>query len=148
MGKMSLFAFERRWLVSIFQAIFPNEPPASIRGEGQDDPFLARFLHSFFAGAPSQVRWGVRLAAWFITFYPLCWRLKCRTFHRLSAQDQEACLMSLGASRFYMIREIPMLLKIVSAMGIFGLPAQQTRLGAKIPDREPPAWFRNLEQGP
>ena len=145
---MSPFSFERRWLLSIFRSILPNEPPAEHVQDAADDLFMSRFLENFFSEAPNQVRWGVRLAAWFITFYPICWRLKCRTFHRLSAQDRQACLMSLGRNRFYMIREIPMLLKIVATMGIFALPEQQTRFGAVLPDSEPPAWFKTMEGGP
>ena len=142
-----LLAFERRWFLTLCDAVLPSGAHDRIAIGAADVP-LDRFVDDVFARAPFQMRLGIRAATWVLTWLPLFWRLELRPFGRLSRADQVALLDGLAGSRLYVVREIPNLIKIVACMGWAGTPEVQRQLGVPAPDAGPPAWARDGEATP
>ena len=68
---------------------------------------------------------------------------RLRSFAGLSVTERGEVLESLAHSRLYLLREIPMLLKMVASLGYLGVPQVQRELGVPSVDREPPEWARS-----
>lgn len=134
-----LTSFERRWLLTICDTIIPSDSHDELTAGASAAP-LGAFFDDVFARSPVDMRAGIRAATWVITWLPLFWRLKLRPFGRLRREDRVALLTSLAGSRFYLVREIPNLLKIIACMGWSSMPAVQAQLGMPNPDATPPDW--------
>ncbi len=136
---MKLLPFERRWLLAIADAILPP-------GEGGPPPPadlpMERFADAFFRRTPAEPALGLRAAVWAISLAPLAWRLRLRTFDRLTRDEREELLLALHGSRHYLVRELPNLLKVVCTMGWAGFPEVQAGLGMPMHDRTAAPWTR------
>lgn len=144
---MRLLDFERRWMVAIADAILPpGEAPGSPPPPA--DLPMDRFADAFFRRAPTEAALGLRAAVWAISLAPLAWRLKLRTFDRLSRQEREELLLAFHGSRHYLVRELPTLLKMVCSMGWAGFPEVQAGLGMPTHDRSPAPWTRLPDADP
>jgi hypothetical protein len=135
---MKLRRFEARWLLAIFATILPEAEgiPGAARAP------LDRFVDDLCAAAPGRLVVGLRLALWFVVWlaplFTLWWP---RRFIGLGQDDRLRVLHALRSSRFYLIRELPVLLKSVACLGHCGLPDVQRAIGLPA-DAEPPAWAR------
>ncbi|MEZ4264904.1 MAG: hypothetical protein R3F39_00895 [Myxococcota bacterium] len=138
---MRMTRLERRWLLRIFAAMVPGPASGGFAVAG-DDVGVARFLDDLEARSPLEPLLGLRIAVWMVTLGPLVWRLKLRTFGRLAPDDQVAFLDALSASRVYVLRELPVLLKTFLCMGLFALPAAQRAIGLPVSDEAMPRWAR------
>ncbi len=136
-----LTSFERRWLLTICDAIIPSDAHDVVSSGAAAAP-LGRFYDDVFSRSPVDMRAGIRAAVWVVTWLPLLWRLKLRPFGRLRRDDRVALLRSMAGSRFYLVREIPNLLKIITCMGWSAMPEVQAQLGMPNPDATPPGWAR------
>lgn len=136
---MRLARFERRWLLTIFDAIAPGPDDGGLPVSGGDGA-VGRFVDDLMVRAPLEPRIGLRAALWLVTLGPLVWRLRLRPFGRLPRAERTAFLDALAASRVYTLREIPTLMKMMLCMGLFALPSAQRALGAAAEDADRPAW--------
>ncbi len=137
---MRLFAFEKRLLAIIADAMLPSGVPGGLQRGAASVPTEA-FLSDFEKYAPGESMLGVRAATWIITLLPLLWRFKLRPFGALRPTDRYALLNRLEQSRFYLIRELPNLLKIVVCMAWCSDPRVQRDLHFLSPDSAPPQWL-------
>jgi hypothetical protein len=135
-----LFAFEMRWLLTLLDTIFP----AGCAGRvtlGARDVALAPFFRDVFRHAPLLALLGVRGATWLLTFSPL-WRWGWPvTFGMLAPARRLALLEALAHSRFYLFRELPMLLKTLGGLGWGSAPAFQRMVGVDAPI-DTPDWMQ------
>ena len=137
---MGLFGFEKRWLLRIFDAVLP--PGHGTLEIGARDVPLEGLIDDLFEVAPGQFSLGLRAATWVVTLFGPLLAGRLRTFGGLSREDRAAVLARLSTSRFYVLREIPMLLKMVACLGWGGMPEVQRRVGLEVVDETPPAWAR------
>ena len=135
---MQLMHFERRWFLTLADAMLPSGVRQGLPGAA--DVPMARFLDTFFREAALETALGVRAFTWILTLLPLAWRL--RTFGGLRPRDQLIFLDKIEASRFYALREMPGLIKLVACLGWAAQPKVQRALGLSKPDTTPPAWAR------
>ena len=99
------------------------------------------FVSELEKHVPGETLLGIRAATWIITLIPLLWRFKLRTFGALRSEDQYLLLNRLEQSRFYLVRELPNLLKIVVCMAWCSDPRVQADLRFLTPDTAPPSWL-------
>lgn len=80
------------------------------------------------------------MCLWLVVLCPLFVLGVPRTFVSLDAEAKLAVLEKLRHSNIYLVREIPLLFKMIGCLGLCGLPAVHERLGLEPRDTEPPAW--------
>lgn len=136
---MRFFSFERRWLLEVFTTILPSGQGAVLPLGARDVP-LAGFVDDLLRYAPLRVALGLRLCLWFLVACPLFVIGKARTFLALSDSDRLAVLGKLRASPVYVVREIPLLFKMVGCLGFCGMPVVQERLSIEPRDQSLPPW--------
>lgn len=136
-----MFRFERRWLLRIFDAVYPGGTEGGLRLGAKDVP-IGGLLDDMVKRAPFDFVLGLRAAAWVVTLFGPLLAGRLRTFAGLSVTERGEVLESLAHSRLYLLREIPMLLKMVASLGYLGVPSVQRELGLPNVDGEPPAWAR------
>ena len=142
-----MFRFETRWLLRIFDAIFPPAVPGGPTLGAADVP-LDGLLVDIRASAPADFTLGVRAAAWVVTLFGPLLVGKLTRFSKLEREERAQVLEGLAGSRWYLLREIPMLLKMVASLGYAGAPDVQRQLGLPEVDAEAPAWwFRAAKSG-
>lgn len=139
---MYLLAFEKRWLLRICDAVLPTASHRDLEIGANTLP-LAGFLDDLYRSAPTQFLLGVRLATWVVTCLGPALTGRFRTFGALSREERATVLATLAESRLYVLREIPMLLKMIACLGWGGAPAVQTRIGLPVVDSTPPPWMRD-----
>ena len=127
---MKLRGFERRWLEAIFGTILPDGDPSGLPGAAQVE--WKPFLDDFASAAPARMLLGLRAALWFtVLLAPLLMLWRVRTFARLGGAERLRVLRALRESRFYLVRELPVLLKSVACLGYCRLPAVQRKVGLR-----------------
>lgn len=136
---MRLFDFERKWLVQIFSIILPRSNSFPI---GAQDAPMNLFLDDLISRAPKSFGLGLRFALFAAVFYPLWASLRPRTLFALSGEEQVQALEQMARSRFYIVRELPMLLKMTACLGFFGLPEIQRSMGIEPTDLLPAPQLR------
>lgn len=139
---MKVSALERRWIASICQAILPKQGETFLPG-GETLPIEA-FVDEFFAYTPGGSSIGVRLATWVIMFVSLV-RYGTR-FGKLDRARQADLLNAMSSSKWYAIRELPMLLKLVAFMAWDGDPKVHRSLGVLLHDGSSPEWLEKAKQ--
>jgi hypothetical protein len=135
----SLTATERRWLLSVVDAMLPAAE-IDLSPTPREVP-LERFLDDFACRAPLEVAIGVRFALWLVMLAPPFVLGRMRTFAGLEHDDRLAVLRRLAASDVYVVREMPLLLKMVACLGYCGVPQVQSRLGIPLGGSPPPEWL-------
>lgn len=134
---MRLLAFERRWLLAVFHLMLPRSAFFPI---GAEDAPMAAFTTDLLQRAPLSFALGLRAALLAVVFYPVWAARTPRTLFSWPAGAQLDALEKMAQSRFYLIREMPMLLKMTACLGFFGLPQIQRAMG--IENNDPlPAHF-------
>ncbi|MBK6809110.1 MAG: hypothetical protein IPI43_00230 [Sandaracinaceae bacterium] len=137
-----MFRFERRWLLRIFDAIYPGGTAEGLRLGAADVP-IEGLLEDIAKRAPFDFVLGLRAGAWVVTLFGPLLTGRFRRFAGLSVPERGEVLEALAHSRLYLLREIPMLLKMVASLGYLGVPQVQRELGVPSVDREPPEWARS-----
>ena len=138
---MQLLSFEKRWLLRICDAVLPADGHPTLAIGARDVP-LGGLVDDLYRSAPTHFLLGLRLATWVVTCLGPALTGRLRTFGGLSSDDRAAVLAELAESRIYVLREIPMLLKMVACLGWGGVPEVQRRVGLPVVDAEPPQWTR------
>ena len=138
---MRLFAFERRWIVAIFEAIIP--PSACDRLPiGAADLPMGRFVDELMVHTPGRVAVGTRVALWVMVWLAPLFIARPRPFVMLRADERVALLEKLSVSDVYLLRELPQLFKMLATLGYCGAPQVQAAVGITRIDEAPPSWMR------
>ncbi len=107
---MPLFAFERRWLLAAFEAVLPSGAhDRLVLGAAEVD--MDAFLVDLGARAPGRFL-----------------RRPCR-FVAQPVAARERVLRWFAARRSYLLRELPMLVKMVACLGYADRPEVQRLVG-------------------
>lgn len=136
---MRLFAFERRWLLQVFHLILPRSRFFPI---GAQDIPMHRFLDDLLNRAPLSFVFGLRFALLALILYPLFSARRPRLLFSLSIEDQENTIEMMARSPFYLVREMPVLLKMTACLGFFGMPEVQRAMGIEHGDLLPAPHLR------
>ena len=136
-----MLAFERRWLLRIFDAVYPRQTPGGPASGAADVP-LEGLITDLGSHAPFDFMLGLRAATWVVTLFGPLLVGRLRRFGSLPVSERGEVLEGLAHSRLYLLREIPMLLKMVASLGYVGMPDVQRELGLSVVDSQPPSWAR------
>lgn len=102
-------SWERRWRDALLEAMIPGghglPPLTSLE--------LGGFWREYQATAPPLVRFGLRASVWLLTWLPLG---KLRPFHRLPAAARDRWLNRAARSRFYLLRQLVMTVKMIACL--------------------------------
>lgn len=136
---MSFFAFEKRWLLSLFAGLIPSGVNSTLP-EGADQMPMHGMLDDLIAHAPLKFLLGLRAATWVLTWMAPFTIGRFASFSKLSPLEQMKSLEKLQASPVYVLRELPLLLKTIGCLGYCGLPQVKARLAIEPRDSSPPEW--------
>jgi hypothetical protein len=146
MTRVGLFGFERRLARHIFETILPSGKEERLSQLAHHAP-VEQYLSDLFRTAPLRVCVGFRLLLWVVALAPLPSIGRFATFGGLSPGERLAVLRSLKASRYYLLREIPLFFKAFACFGVLAMPATQQALLLQPRDRTPPSWAPAAERG-
>ncbi len=127
---LRLWSFERRWLARVIEDLVTEA-----RG-----PLLRRYLDDLLHHAPLEFVLGLRLCLWLLLLSPPFVLGRFATYFGLRQHERLRLHARLRESPRYVVREIPLLFKMVGCLGHCGLPDVQARLGIEPRDLEPPGW--------
>ncbi|HEX9294997.1 MAG TPA: hypothetical protein VF881_04160 [Polyangiaceae bacterium] len=136
-----MLRFERRWLLRVFETLIPAGVDRQMPMGAADVP-MHRFIDDLLEHAPLEFIIGLRACLWMIMLSPLFLLRRFRTFLGLEQSARLAVIDRLRTSRFYIVREAPLLFKTIGCLGFCGLPAVQGALGIHPIDATPPEWAR------
>ncbi|MBK7581876.1 MAG: hypothetical protein IPI67_16915 [Myxococcales bacterium] len=141
---MTWFGFERRWLAELWATLLPSGTSGGL-SIGARDVDLGRFLDELLTHAPARVTLGARVCLWLLVLCPLFVIRRFVLFPSLSDDERLKVLEKLRSSDVYLVRELPLLFKMLGALGFAGLPAVQAALSIDVRDESPPTWARGTE---
>lgn len=125
--------FERRWLMALLAAVAPEGALPGVASVDGRAVFTAMGAH-----APPLLPWGLRAAAWALTFLgPLVWLGRPRTFGALAPDDRDRMIRRAGASRVYLLRQLVLVLKLVASFILLCDPDLRRRLDPALADGHP-----------
>ncbi|MEZ4225032.1 MAG: hypothetical protein R3B13_29025 [Polyangiaceae bacterium] len=135
---MRLTAWERRLTAELFEVILPaGEPRLPEVGVGcSADAYLTDLAEV----APPRLWLGLRLFLIVVALSPPLLLGRLTTFSGLGAAERLQLLRTMKASRFYVLREIPLFFKALACFCRLSPPAVQARLGLEPRDASPPTW--------
>jgi len=110
---------ESRWRDALLEAMIPALPGGPLQGLAAAD--RTPFWNHFRRTAPLLLRFGFRVAVALLTW--LAFVQRGRPFHRLSADQQDAWLASASRSRFWSIRQLVNVVKLIACFACFNDPA-------------------------
>lgn len=134
---MRVTAWERRQMATICRAILPQKGETFL--PGAEELPLEAFVDEFFAYTPGGSSIGVRLATIIILVAAL-FRYG-RSFGRLTREKQADLLNTMASSRWYIVREMPMLVKLMAFLAWDGDPRVHRALGVRMHDGSSPDWL-------
>lgn len=138
--------FEQRMFAAIAEAVLPVRPEHGLGPATAQVP-LDAFLRNLYANGPDRALLGVRAAIILVGLLPL-FLFRFRTFAGLSIGARSQLLTSMSHSNFYIVRELPMLLKTVALMAWGALADVQRAVGLERVDTVPPDWMRESGGAP
>jgi len=118
---------EQRWRDCLLAAVLPSEPATGRPGLGDLDP--GDFWDRVRQVAPPLVLLGIRAAVWVLTWSPPLLLGRLRTFGGLSPEQQDALLVRAASSRWYPLRQLVDLLKLMACFAYFRHRAVREPLG-------------------
>jgi len=103
---------EKRWRDSLCAAMIPDVDTGHLPGlHGVN---LDSFWQEYERSAPGLLRFGFRAAVWALTFAPPALLGTVRTFESLNAEDRDRLLQKVANSRFYLVRQLPLTVKLTA----------------------------------
>jgi len=142
---VTLYEFERRWLLVVFETVVPSGVDEGMPLGAKDAP-MGRFVDDLFRRAPAHFCLGLRACLWVVMFAPPFVLGRLATFVGLREQERLELLAVMGRSDAYLVREMPLLFKTIACLGFCGLPEVQTKVGIFPVDRTLPEWARPLPE--
>lgn len=133
-----MFAFERRWLLALFEAVLPGGAAERLP-VGATGREVEVFADDLYGHMPAQAALGLRLATWVLTWFAPLAIGKLGPIGRLAAADRARALTKLHHSPVYVARELPMLVKTFAVLGYGALPHVQQQIG--VGAGAPPRWL-------
>jgi hypothetical protein len=130
---------ENALTVALFDGVFPSGgDPRLPRGAAELQ--VGRFVDDLYRRGPQPTVLGIRLVFLLLgLFAPLLMLGRFRTVLGLSPEQRATLLERMHHSRFFLVRELPLLVKTMGALGYCALPEVQRGVG--IPhDGTPPSW--------
>jgi hypothetical protein len=103
--------WERRWRDVLCAAMVPA---ASADLPGLDSVDTAEFWREYERHAPELLRLGFRASVWALSLAPPLVLGKPTTFAGLASDDRDRLLDEVSSSRFYLVRQLPMTVKLLS----------------------------------
>ncbi len=117
---MRLTEVETRWALSLIEAVFPQQP--SDKGDHIDhSKELRAFLQDIFANGPITFTLLARVVFILLQLMPLFIIGRLKLFINLSADDKDRFLMALYNSRWYLLRQLGLLVKLIGGLGYLGI---------------------------
>jgi len=126
---VSWAGFERRWLASMVESMIPPLPAADGRGAVPAAAGLDAGIGRLLDGMPSLQRLALRFAVWLLAWIGPLFVGRLPTFCRLSPDDRDRVLVRMGGSDSYLVREMVVLIKLVSGLVLELDPAFGKALG-------------------
>src|SRR5699024_10439961 len=120
-----------------FRTILPLEGETFL--PGADALPLDAFIRDYFAHTPAGSSIGIRLASIFLTL-GLCFR-KRKPLKRISRKERAEFLTRTSASKMYIVRELPLLLKLTAFLAWDGMQSVHRALGVTGPMGPPAEWL-------
>jgi len=104
--------WERRWRDALCTSMVPSAPEQPL--PGLDSVDTEAFWQEYERVAPDLLRFGFRAAVWALTFSPPFVIGKPSTFAGLEPEDRDRLLERISGSRFYLLRQLPLTVKLLS----------------------------------
>ena len=101
---------------------------------------MRRFLDNVAARAPLDAVLGLRAATFIIFWFGALFIGRIGSFAALDTSRRLAVLDRMAHHPVYLVRELPMLMKTMGAMGYGGVPLIQQQVGVTRIDASPPDW--------
>ena len=105
-------ALERRWRDALCAAMIPHAEGGALPGVGAVD--AEQFWSEYERAAPELLRFGFRASVWALTWAPPLLLGKPKTFGQLKPADRDRVLERVARSRFYLIRQLPLTVKLLA----------------------------------
>ena len=132
---------ERRWLLAIWDAILSGDEsdaePLDVRAAG-----LEGYHADLVRSTPWDIGLGLRATTWLLMLAPLVTLKRPAWFAALDRPTRARVLERLSASRWFLLRELPELHKLIATMGYCALPEVQRAVGVPCPEAGRPSWSR------
>lgn len=139
MGRRAWTAPERRWLLSIWDTILPGGAvealPLTVWEAG-----LEAYHADLVRHAPLDIGLGLRATTWLIMVMPWVVLGRPAWFAALERSDREQVIERLARSRWFLLRELPELHKLMATMGYCAQPSVQRAVGVPYADADAPSW--------
>ena len=109
---------EKRWRDALCAAMIPESGNSPLPGLGavHDDAFWREYEEA----APDLLRFGFRASVWALTFSPILYLRTARRFGQLDGEERDQLLDEIANSRFYLLRQFPLTIKILSCFSYLG----------------------------
>lgn len=125
---------ERRWMRVVLSSFAGSSAGFTVRDEEVDYVAAAE---RFMSEASEKACLGLRLAVLMVMTAPLWMWGRMKSLSGLAPDARSELLDELLRHRFFAVRELCLLLKLVACMGIFRSGAARARTGFDRPERRP-----------
>ena len=122
-----MLAFERTWAVSVLEGFAPSGGPG-LSPEADEVDYLGA-LQKMMRASTGRAAFGLRVAVWIVALAPMWMLGKVGTIRSLAPAGRAELLRRLLAHRFFLVRELTLLLKLGACMAIFARPSLRERSG-------------------
>lgn len=136
---------ERRWRDALLAAMIPASALDSEQ-PGLEAVDTEPFWNEMERAAPPLLRLGLRFAVWVLTWAPLLLIGRAHSFRRLAGPEQDRVLERAASSRFYLLRQLVMMLKAMACFAYFRVPTARRRFAPN--DEVQPAAPPQVEASP
>lgn len=126
--RRGLFRFERRWTRELFNTMVPGGTHPDVP-EGAGDLGADEVLDDFYRRATVLGAIGYRGGLWLMWLLPPVVLGKLRTFKRLGPSERDDYIRAMRSSRFYIVRQLTFLLKLVACTGYLAHPRVREAYG-------------------
>jgi hypothetical protein len=127
---VKLLPFEHRWLMSLLEVIVPSGTNDRLPLGARDVP-VEQFLDDAYTATPLDFKLGFRVCLWVVMFSPLFLLRRFKLAAGLTREERLALLERFAASDIYLVREMPVMFKVVLGFAYCRVPAVQRALGVK-----------------
>ncbi len=130
-----MLAFEERWAVAVLAEFAPAGGPGFSPREGEVDYLGA--LRGMMRASTRTAALGLRLALWITALAPLWLLGKVQTFRGIARERRTEILQRLLNHRFYIVREMVLVLKMSACFALFRVGSLRERSRYESPKRLP-----------